>query len=118
MKYFVIALVDNKGYLTKVEAQSLLSAEHLVLEEGVYTRIGCGVEAACAYGIKEMKTDAFIGAALGSEPISYPELVEIIHRHNKRLKEKIAAQDRIIEIEKQMKALAEELEVAKQSIAK
>lgn len=118
MKYIVIARVANKEYLTKVEAETLLAAEHLILDEAVCTKFGYGVDAAMAYDNKSMKTDCFIGNALSAEPISYIDLVNIIHRHNEYLKEKVAAENRIIEIEKQMKALATELEAAKATLSK
>jgi len=118
MKYIVIARVANKEYLTKVEAQSLLSAEHLILDQGICTKFGYGVDGACAYDNKTMKTDCFIGSALSAEPIGYLDLVDIIRRHNENLKEKVAAHDRIIEIEKQMKTLAAELEAAKAILSK
>ena len=117
MKYIVIARVANKEYLTKVEAESATSAEHLILDEGVCTRFGYGVDGSMAFDSKTMKTDTFIGSALSAEPISYLDLVDIIHRHNENLKEKVAAHDRIAEIEKQMKALAAELEAAKATLS-
>ena len=113
MVYIVIVRVANKEYLTKVEAQSLLSAEHLILDEGVCTRFGYGVEGAMAYDAKTMKTDTFIGNALSAEPISHIDLVDIIHRNNEYLKEKVVAHERVVEIEKMMKKLTEELEAAK-----
>lgn len=118
MKYIVIARVANKEYLTKVEAQSLLSAEHLILDQGICTKFGYGVDGACAYDNKTMKTDSFIGSALSAEPIGYLDLVDIIRRHNENLKEKVAAHDRIIEIKKQMKTLAAELEAAMAILSK
>lgn len=117
MKYIVIASVANKEYLTKVEADSALSAEHAILDEGICTRFGYGVDGAMAYDNKLMKTDCFIGSALSAEPISYIDLLAIIKRHNENLREKVAAHDRIVEIEKQMKKLAEELEAAKKHLA-
>lgn len=118
MKFIVIARVADKEYLTKVEAQTLLAAEHIILNEGVCTRFGYGVDAAMAYDTKSMKTDCFIGSALSAEPISHIDLVDIIHRHNENLKEKVAAADNIERIEKQMKQLAEELEAAKKILDK
>lgn len=104
MKYIVIARVANREYLTKVEAESLLSAEHLIIDNGVCTKFGYGVDGACAYDAKTMKTDSFIGSALGAEPIAYLDLVDIIRRHNENLKEKVAAEETI---RKNKKLLAE-----------
>lgn len=117
MKYIVIATVNKIDYLTKVEAESLLSAEHMILDKGVCTSIGYGVEAAMAYDSKTMKTDCFIGAAMAAQPIDYYRLLDLIEFHNKCLREKAAAHERIIEIEEQMKKLTKELEAAKKVIA-
>lgn len=117
MKYIVIATVNKRDYLTRVEAESLLSAEHMILDRGICTSIGYGVDAAMAYDSKSMKTDCFIGAALAAEPIDYYKLIDVIEIHNECVREKAAAHDRIIEIEKQMKELAKELESAKKIVA-
>lgn len=118
MKFIVIARVADKEYLTKVEAETLLAAEHLILNEGVCTRFGYGVDGAMAFDAKSMKTDTFIGSALSAEPISHLDLADIIHRRNEILKEKTEAADRIEKIEKQMKQLADELEAKKKILGK
>lgn len=116
MKFIVIARVAGREYLTNVEAETLLAAEHKVLDEGVCTKFGYGVDSSMAFDRKMMRTDAFVGSALSAEPISFADLVEIIHRHNENLKEKVAASNRIAEIERLMKKLGEELENAKKII--
>lgn len=117
MKYMVIAKVRNDYFMTKVEASSQCSAEHFVLDMGHCGHHEYGVEAATAYDAKAMKTDSFIGMALSADPVSLMTLAEIIETNNARIKAKDKAEDRIREIEKQMKTLAEELEAAKQIVA-
>ena len=85
MKYIVIARVADKDYLTKVEAESLLGAEHAILDKAVCTKFGYGVDAAMAYDSKTMKTDCFVGSAMSAEPIGYLDLLDIIERHNENL---------------------------------
>lgn len=117
MKYMVIVKIINDLYMTKVEASSLCNAEHKILDMGICGRHEYGVNGATAYDAKAMKTDAFIGMAMVADPVSLEELAEIIEANNVRIKAKDDAEDRIREIEKQMKKLAEELEAAKRIIA-
>ena len=117
MKYMVIAKVRNSWYMTKVEASNQCGAEHFILDMGICGHHEYGVEAATAYDAKAMKTDSFIGMALSANPVSLVELAEIIEANNARIKAKDEAEDRIREIEKQMKTLAEELEAAKRILA-
>lgn len=117
MKYMVIAKVLNDWYMTRVEAQSLAGAEHKILDLGICGRHEYGVAGATAYDAKAMKTDSFIGMAMTADPISLEQLTEIIEANNVRIKAKDEAEDRVREIEKQMKTLAEELEAAKRIVA-
>lgn len=118
MKYMVIVKIMNDKYLTKVSGVSSLSgAEHKILDLGICGRHEYGVAGATAYDDKAMKTDAFIWDAMAADPISFEQLAEIIEANNARIKAKDEAEDRIREIEKQMKALAEELEAAKRILA-
>lgn len=111
--YMVIVRIGGNSYMTKVKAESLCSAEHQILDMGICGRHEYGVDDAQAFGAEEMKTGCFIQMALTSETISMDELETIISERNARIK----AQDRIREIEKQMKKLAEELEAAKRVLA-
>lgn len=110
MLFFVIAKVADRDYLTKVEAESALSAEHSILDKGVCTRFGYGVDAAMAYDYKTMKTDCFVGNALAAEPINFLDLIDIISLHNELLREQVANYIRVREIKNQIDTLTSELE--------
>ena len=111
--YMVITRIGGNDYMVKVQAESLCSAEHQILDMGICGRNEYGVDGAQAFGAEEMKTGCFIQMALTSETISMDELETIISERNARIK----AKDRIREIEEQMKKLAEELEAAKKVLA-
>ena len=111
--YMVITRIGGNDYMVKVQAESLCSAEHQILDMGICGRHEYGVDGAQAFGAEEMKTGCFIQMALTSETISMDELETIISERNARIK----AKDRIREIEEQMKKLAEELEAAKKVLA-
>ena len=111
--YMVITRIGGNDYMVKVQAESLCSAEHQILDMGICGRHEYSVNGAQAFGAEEMKTGCFIQMALTSETISMDELETIISEHNARIK----AKDRIREIEEQMKKLAEELEAAKKVLA-
>lgn len=116
-RYMVIVRIGGNSYMTKVQAESLCSAEHQILDMGICGRHEYGVNGAQAFGADEMKTDHFVYTALGAEPISMDEIETIISERNARIKAQDEAEDRIREIEKQMKKLAEELEAAKKVLA-
>ena len=111
--YMVITRIGGNDYMVKVQAESLCSAEHQILDMGICGRHEYGVDGAQAFGAEEMKTGCFIQMAMTSETISMDELETIISERNARIK----AKDRIREIEEQMKKLAEELEAAKKVLA-
>ena len=117
-EFMIIARVHNADFLTKVTAESESAAEHKVLDLSYCGRHAYGVEACMAYDADAMKTDCFIGAALGAKPVSNKELREIIEARNAELREKDEAESRIEQIEKQMKQLQKELEQAKATLAK
>lgn len=117
MKYIVIAKIINNWYMTKVVANSPLSAEHQILDMGICGRHEYSVDGATAYDEDAIKTDTFTGMAMVADPISLKELAEIIEANNARIKAKDEAENRIMEIEKQMKQLAKELEAAKKVLA-
>lgn len=117
MKYMVIASVANSKYLVNIEAHSLSSAEHMILDLGICGRHEYGVEGATAFDAKGMKTDTFIGMAMAAETISMEELCKIVDAQNARIKAKDEAENRVHEIEKQMKRLSEELEAARKVLA-
>ena len=117
MKYMVIASVANNQYMVNTEATSLLSAENKILEMGICGRHEYGVSGATAFDAKGMKTDTFIWMATAAETISMEELAKIIEVENARIKAKDEAEDKIREIEEQMKKLSEELEEARRILA-
>ena len=117
MKYIVIATIANDMYLTKVAAASLCGAEHQVMDMGICGRHEYGVKGATAFDAKGMKTDTFAAMVMKAEPVSIEELAEIIEAENARIRAKDEAEAKILEIEKQMKQLTEELEAAKRVLA-
>ena len=117
MKYIVIATVANDRYMVNIEASSLTRAEHMVLELGICGRHEYGVNGATAFDAKGMKTDTFIAMATTADTVSMEELKTIVDAQNAWIKAKDDAEDKIREIEKQMKQLTEELEAAKRILA-
>lgn len=117
MRYMVVAAVKNDWYLVRVTANSLGEAEHKVLDLGICGRHEYGVRGATAFDAKGMKTDTFIGMAMEAEPVSMEEFTEIVDAQNAWIKAKDDAEDKIREIEKQMKQLNDELEAAKRVLA-
>lgn len=113
MNYMVIAKVNGTDYLTKVEADTLYDAEHVILDEAVTTRFGYGVDGAQAFCWQEMQTECFASMVLHAEPIGYGHLVEIIQDRNNKLKHMCKAFERAEEIKKKVRALEEELQEAK-----
>ena len=116
-KYIVIAIVNNIAYMVNMEADSHYRAEHNILDLGYCGRHEYGVETAQAFDSKDMKTDTFIAMALSSNTVSLQEIVDIVTERNKRIVAKEKAEERIHQIEKQMKQLSEELEDAKRILA-
>lgn len=106
--FMVIARVGGVDYLTKVSANRNAGAEHEVLDKGICTRYGYGVTSCIAFDADTMKTDTFIGAALGAQPIAFDDLCKIIDEVNAKLAAKDAAERRLKEIEKQIEALRAE----------
>lgn len=116
--YMIIATVNGIDYLTKVNAESESSAEHMVLDLSVCGKHTYGVTACMAYGADAMKYDTFIYNAINANPVSFEMLKEIIEKRNAEILEKDAAEERIRAIEKQMKDLQKQLEEAKAILAK
>ena len=114
-RYMIIATVNDKDYLTKVNAESAYAAEHLILDLSICGHHTYGVTACMAYSDKEMNCDTFIYNALDAEPIGLDALTEIIEQRNAEIQKRDAAEDRIRDIERTMKNLQEEL-VQMQSI--
>lgn len=115
--YIAIARIADTEYMVTLKAESLYSAEHAILDMGICGRHEYGVDSCMAFDADSMKTDTFIVYALSAATISLAELSGIICTRNAEIAAKDAAEDRIREIEKQMKELAKELEAAKRIIA-
>lgn len=114
MKYIVIARVNEIEYLTKVDADSMYQAEHLILDLGVCGKHTYGVTACTAYDRKTMKYDCFINNAIDANPIDFESLKDIIAERNADILEKDAAEKRIKEIEKSIQQLQAELAEARE----
>lgn len=69
MKYIVEV---NAKWLVSIEAESVLSAEHKLLEYN-------GIWGALAFDNKMIKTDTFLGAVQGCAMVSMDELIKIIN---------------------------------------
>lgn len=88
MTYMVIAYVDGTSYLTRVTADSAMQAEHIILDAGVCGRYDdYTVNSAHAFDRETMRTDTFIGEALGALPIGLEDLDEIIETRNAAIRE-------------------------------
>lgn len=108
--YMIIARVNAMDYLTRVYADSDGGAEHKVLDLGICGKHTYGVTNCIAYDETTMKYDQFIYNALNAQPISFDNLKEIIERRNDEIRKSDEAEERIKEIENQIKALQMELE--------
>lgn len=107
--YYVIAQVNDVNYLVKVEADSLLEAEHHILDLGYVGKHTYGVTASMAFDKKSMKTDTFIYNALTAEPITKEELTGIIELRNEEIRKADEKENRINELRKNIKDMNEEL---------
>lgn len=114
----IIAKVNGVDYLTRVNAESESSAEHMILDLSVCGKHDYSVTACMAYDDKAMKTDTFVYNALNALPTGFNALVDLIEKRNAEILEKDAAEEKIRTIEKQMKELQKELEEARTILAK
>ena len=69
MKYIVEV---NAKWLVSIEAESVLNAEHKLLEYN-------GIWGSLAFDNKMMKTDTFLGAVQGCEMVSMNELIKMVN---------------------------------------
>ena len=107
--YFVIAEVNNKSYIIKINAERLGGAERKILDLGYCGKHTYGVTAAIAFDSKGMKTDTFIGLALSAETVSYEDFVCIVAARNDEIMKADAKEKRIEELKKQIKSMSDEL---------
>ncbi len=108
--YMIIARIKGVDYLTKVEAESEMSAEHKILGLGICGKHEYGVECCMAYDYDMMSTETFRSHALNSEPISLEALTAKIEVRNKEIKKRDNAEKEIERIQKQIKELEKQLE--------
>ena len=114
--FYIIARVKEMDYLTKVSAETALSAEHMILDAGICGKHEFGCDACMAYDANAMKTDAFIGDALHAEPISLCELMENIEKNNDRIKAKDDAENAYILKQKMVEEIRRQMEIAEKEL--
>lgn len=102
-KYMVIAHLKDRAYLTAVEADSALQAEHQIIDLSI-----CGRH---EYA-EAMRTDTFVGLALEAQTITLEALAPIIEARGIHIREKERLQELLGKKEaelKQLQAQAQEL---------
>lgn len=90
----------NSKYMVAVEAESLSSGEHMILD-GIYS----GIQTALAFSEKEMGTSYFVSCLMRCETISYAELENIAHDYACTLKSAEEAYAEISEIDREIERL-------------
>jgi hypothetical protein len=95
-----------------------MAAEHKVLDLSICGKHTYSVTGCMAYGADGMKYDNFIFSALDANPVSFDELEKIIEARNAEIMAKDEAEERIGQIEKQMKELERQLAEAKAILEK
>ena len=118
MTYMVIAKVNEIDYLTSVDSETAYGAEHKVLDLSICGKHTYGVTNCMAYDVEDMKYDTFRYNAITAKPVSFEALSEIIEERNAEIREKDEAEERIRQIEQQMKYLTEEMSKAKAILAR
>lgn len=116
-KYIVIATVDDKDYMVKLEADSLSAAEHKILDQSVCGKHTYGVTACQSFGLKEMQNDHFASRALLAETVSFDELSIIIRKRNEEIKRQDKREDderRLAKLKEKIAELNRELELLKE----
>lgn len=114
--FYIIARVKGMDYLTKVSAETAISAEHMILDAGICGKHEFGCDACMAYDANAMKTDAFIGAALHAEPVILCELMEKIEKNNARIKAKDDAENAYILKQKMVEEIRRQMEIAEKEL--
>lgn len=114
--FYIIAKVANAKYITKIGAETAISAEHMVLDAGICGKHEYGCEACMAYDADMMKTDTFTGAAMAAEPVSLYELMMKIEENNARIKAKDAAEEEYINQQKRVAEIKKQLEEAEKAL--
>lgn len=112
--YMVIAKVGTTNYLTRFLADSIYEAEHKVLDLGFCGKHTYGVISCNAYDDRTVTSDNFLFSAFHSQPVSFDELKEIIECRNDEIRRSDEKEERIAELETQIKALQAELKLLKE----
>lgn len=112
-RYMIIAKINGKDFLCSVDATSAYAAEHMVLDLGICGKHKYGVEACMAYDAEAAKTDAFIGAMLYANTVSWAEIVDIIDERNAEIHASDEAEARIAEIDKLIEEYEKEIALLK-----
>lgn len=94
-RYMVVAHMADKAYLTAVEADSALQAEHRIIDLGVCGRYEHAVLGAHAFDAESMRTDTFVGLALRAQPITLEALTSIVEARNHRIRVKEQLRDQL-----------------------
>lgn len=111
--YMVIAKVGTTDYLTRISADSIYEAEHKILDLSFCGTHTYGVLSCNAYDDSTITSDDFLFSAFHSQPVSFDNLKEIIERRNDEIRKSDEKEQRIWEIEIQIKALQAELKLLK-----
>lgn len=112
--FLVVAKVKGSNYLVNVTANSLLDAEHAILDMGVCGKHCYSVQSAHAFDIKTMKTDVFIMSAISCSTVSFVEISDIIIKRNSEILAADKAEENISAIKNKIKLLQAELDSAQQ----
>lgn len=107
MKYIVEV---NAKYLVSIEAETLLGAEHAVLEYD-------GIWGALAFDLDAMKTESFRGACVSCETISMKELEAMSEEYRKAWAENAACIDAHKAADDEVRRIEEMLKMAKENRA-
>lgn len=107
--YMVIASVNNVKYLTRLVANSLSEAEHIVLDTGICGRHEYGVEGCMAFNRDTMKSECFIDSALNVDRmVDLDTLLDIIDKNNDRIRradQRETARDEVDKLKKRIHEL-------------
>ena len=114
--FMVIVNLNQKEYLTKVQANSHLDAEHLILDSGITGKFECAVSACMAYDFSEMETECFRTSALYAELITLENLLELIEERNAVIKRNEELKIMIDKFEKQKKEIEKAIEESKRML--
>lgn len=108
-KFFVICTVNSIKYLTNVDAESGLSAEHKILDLGIRGKHECGVTDVQTFTRNETKLNLFTDMIQYCGCVSYDELAQIIETVNDTIRKKDRIEKLIIDKTNKLKELTEEL---------